>query len=98
MKNFIAILLLAASTVSLALLNTGCTQATAATLSSPVGQEVTIQFRRDALGAASPNPIGPVTGLVKQVSITGTFVRLSEGWIVISKEDNRELWIDRSTV
>ena len=50
-----------------------------------VGQECLVQFRRDALGAASRHPIGPGTGTVgdSDMMLTGTFQRMDSEWLVI---------------
>jgi hypothetical protein len=100
MKKLLAVLLLISSTASVALLTTGCGQAAAASAGSPFGREVTIQFRRDALGTAAPLPVSPTTGRINgaEVAVSGRLMKFTEEWIVISQGENRELWINRSTV
>ena len=70
-----------------------------AVMKPSVGAYCEVQFRRDALGAASDHPISPHTGSTAgvHVSVGGTFVRMDRDWFVIYAIDS-ELWIPRSAV
>ena len=73
-------------------------------LSEWIGQNVRVQFRRDALGAASNIPISPDTGEINgaSTSIIGTLVSVTESEIVIMRsrlsQQARPHWIPRETI
>ena len=71
----------------------------AAPLSSLVGRQCKVQFRRDALGLAAPAPVPP-TGQGpggRAVSLEGTVRSISGAWIVIER-DGRSYWVAQSSV
>ncbi len=63
------------------------------------GSIVTLQFRRDALGAAAQLPVSPTTNGINgaQVSITGQLVTIAEDWIALELKGKRH-WVPRETV
>jgi hypothetical protein len=77
----------------------GCNRANAAPGGTIRGKSCTIQFRRDALGAAAALPVSPLTGSINgaETSISGTFVRFNDEWIVIESRGN-EIWVPRAVV
>ena len=82
------------------MLLTGCDQATAAGSSSPpVGKRCTIQFRRDALGAAASLPVSPMTGNVNgaDTAISGTLKSSVGEWVVLDYA-GKETWIPKTVV
>ena len=85
-----------AATLSL----TGCDNATAADSSaSPAGKPCTVQFRRDALGAAASLPISPTTGGINGVdtAISCTFKSTRDDWIIVTRA-GKEVWIPKSVI
>jgi hypothetical protein len=71
----------------------------AAELTPPLGKNCTVQFRRDALGAASTNPVPPLTGSFNgaETAIGGKLKNVTSEWIVIERAGS-ELWIPRRSV
>lgn len=73
-------------------------------LSEWIGQNIQIQFRRDALGAASNLPISPDTGEINgaSTSIIGRLVSVSDSEIVMmrsrGKREARPHWIPREAI
>ena len=65
-----------------------------------VGEQCTVQFRRDALGAAHPNPVPPLTNSINgaETSVSGTLVSADDSWVVLDRGDSGELWIPTSNV
>lgn len=65
----------------------------------PTGSRVTIQFRRDALGSAHPNPVPPTTDSINgaAVSFSGTLSKANRDWIVVS-QDGKAHWIPRDVI
>jgi len=63
------------------------------------GSYCTVQFRRDALGAAADLPIPPTTGSISgaSVCVTGKFSRMDEDWVILT-EGKDETWIPRSVI
>lgn len=61
----------------------------------PVGALCTVQFRRDALGAAGVQPIPPTDEAA--VSMTGTLKGVHQKWLVLA-QGPEETWIARDTV
>lgn len=74
--------------------------ACAPSISPPTGKEVTVQVRRDALGAASELPIGPLSGSVNGavVHVNGLLKNVNGEWIVIETAAETEVWFARSSV
>ncbi len=64
-----------------------------------LGKTCTIQFRRDALGAAANLPISPNTDGINgaDTSISGKLVRVTTDWLVIER-GGKDLWIPQSVV
>lgn len=64
------------------------------------GSYCTVQFRRDALGAAADNPIPPTTGSINGagVCITGKFSRMDEDWVILTEGKDVETWIPRGVI
>ena len=65
----------------------------------PIGKACTVQLRRDALGAASPNPIPPLTDMHNgaETSVGGKLKSVTPEWIVLDRTGH-ELWIPKSSV
>ncbi len=65
-----------------------------------VGEQCTVQFRRDALGAATELPISPLTNSTNgaETSVSGTLVSADDRWVVLDRGDGDELWIPTSNV
>ena len=85
-----------AATLSL----TGCDKATAADSSgSTAGKPCTVQFRRDALGAAASLPISPMTGGINgaDTAISCTFKSTRDDWVIVNRA-GREVWIPKSVI
>ena len=61
-------------------------------LSEWIGQNIKIQFRRDALGAASNLPISPDTDEINgaSTSITGRLMSVSDSEIVIMRSKRKQ--------
>jgi hypothetical protein len=92
-------ILVSGAAFAAALLVTGCDQATAAGFSSPpVGKPCTIQFRRDALGAAGL-PVSPMTGNINgaETAITGTLKSTSGEWVVLDR-GGKEVWVSKTVI
>jgi len=88
----------------LTLLATGCGQSNQSgmdttELSQWLGDNVRVQFRRDALGAAAALPISPKTGEINGASTTivGKLVKVHSSSIVI-EESQRRKWIPREVI
>src|SRR5438874_708324 len=67
-------------------------------LSGHVGGMCTVQFQRNALGAAG-NPISPTTGNFNgsEVQITGKLLRVNSGWICLGI-DQAEYFIPKEVI
>lgn len=65
----------------------------------PTGKNVTVQFRRDALGSAHSLPISPTTDSINgaRVSLTGKLIIINEEWVVLDFEKNKH-WIPRDAI
>ena len=65
----------------------------------PVGKLCTIQFRRDALGAAATLPVSPMTRNINgaDTSIEGILVKITEQWVVIEK-GGKQVWVPKTVV
>jgi hypothetical protein len=92
MKSFILALALLVSVVF-----TGCGGPEAPALQT--GKDCTVQFRRDALGAAANNPVPPMVNRMNgaETCAMGTLKRASAEWVVIEKH-GKEIWIPRSVI
>ncbi len=77
----------------------GCDNDDEGAPSLKLGKPCAIQFRRDALGAAAPLPIAPMTVNINgaDTNITGTVMRTTAGWIVLEKEGG-EIWIPKGVI
>src|SRR5882724_4713546 len=99
MKN---LLILACSLVSagaLTLFTSGCNSAVAASSSGlRPGAQCTVQFRRDALGAAASLPISPTTSGINgaDTAVSGKLAVMNEEWVVL--ESRGEIWIPKSVI
>jgi hypothetical protein len=88
------------ATMIAALSLTGCDHATAADRpASSSGKSCTVQFRRDALGAASSLPISPMTGGINgaDTAISCTYKSTREDWVIVERA-GKELWIPKSVI
>ena len=65
----------------------------------PSGEACTVQFRRDALGAAAANGIPPTTDSMNgaSVSVHGKLVRTDSEWVIL-RSAGKTLWIPRSSI
>ena len=68
-------------------------------LESWEGKNVTVQFRRDALGAAASLPIGPETNSINgaQTSVSGVLVQVDTESVTL-ESNARQRWIPKSVV
>jgi uncharacterized lipoprotein YehR (DUF1307 family) len=85
-----------AATLSL----TGCDKATAADSSGTfAGRPCTVQFRRDALGAAASLPISPMTGGINgaDTAISCTYKSTTTDWVIVYRA-GKEVWIPKSVI
>jgi hypothetical protein len=75
----------------------GRTSATAADRST--ARACTIQFRRDALGAAANLPISPMTGGINgaDTAISCTFKSMREDWVIVERA-GKEVWIPKGVI
>ena len=67
----------------------------------PLGETVTVQFRRDALGGGANLPVPPTTNSVNgaEVSLTGKLLRVDFDWILLDVPGSTSLhWIDIDSV
>ena len=65
-----------------------------------IGKGCTVQFRRDALGAAADIPVSPTTGEINGASVTvaGTLSQVSDRWVVIRDHKGGEFVVARESV
>lgn len=65
----------------------------------PASTQCAVQFRRDALGAASNNPIPAETDNYNgaQVSLTGTLKGMSPEWIIVNQGET-DYWIAKDAI
>ena len=83
-----------------ALLATGCDRAQAAGFSNPPnGRQCTVQFRRDALGAAANLPISPLTDGINgaDTTVAGILKHTSDEWVILDR-GGKEIWIPKSVI
>jgi hypothetical protein len=64
-----------------------------------VGRTCRVQFRRDALGMATPAPLpaGADSSGGRPVTMTGTIVMSADGWVVLESA-GRATWIPQSAI
>jgi hypothetical protein len=64
-----------------------------------VGKNVTVQFRRDALGSAATIPVSPFTNNLNgaDTSFTGKVYRVDGNWLVVDFREKR-VWVPREVV
>ena len=67
------------------LINTGCNSAVASSTGPQRGVQCTVQFRRDALGAAASLPISPMTGGINgaDTALSGKLIGTTDEWIIL---------------
>lgn len=63
------------------------------------GSYCTVQFRRDALGAAGDLLVPPTSNMHNgaETCVTGKFSRMDEDWVILT-EGKDETWIPRSAI
>ena len=78
-------------------MNSGVGNAEAPALQT--GKACTVQFRRDALGAAANLPVSPTTHSINgaETCVMGTLKRATAEWVVIEK-NAKEIWIPKSVI
>lgn len=64
-----------------------------------IGKRVSVQFRRDALGAAAPVPVSPTTGSFNGAAtiVAGKLIKVDSESIVIGPKE-RPKWIPREVI
>ena len=64
-----------------------------------VGKACTVQFRRDALGAAANIPVSPTTHNINgaETCVMGTLKRAMAEWVVLER-NGKEIWIPKSVI
>ena len=64
-----------------------------------MGENCTVQFRRDVLGSARDLPVAVTTDVINgaQVSLSGRLVSIDTDWVVILRPEE-EFWIPRDHV
>jgi len=105
MKAFAFILGMVAVVAAL-IVTTGCEQRVHA--AAPGGSRLaqmhskmcTVQFRRDALGAAGTLPVSPMTGGINgaQVAVTGKLRSFDDAWLALDTEKHGVLFIPKEVV
>ena len=65
-----------------------------------VGKNVTIQFNRNSLGAASPIPISPNTDGMNggETSIYGIVEKFEGNWVLLKLSANKVLYIPKESI
>jgi hypothetical protein len=65
----------------------------------PLGKNITVQFKRDALGAAASSPVPPMSGMHNgaETSIAGTLKNVTPEWIVLDRNGS-ETWIPKTAI
>lgn len=88
----------------------GIDQESSRLLRSKVGESCVVQFRRDALGTASPNPISPMTGNHNgaETVLRGVLKSVKGDWLILDvpvpdtmidgKSVVRECWVPKASV
>jgi hypothetical protein len=68
----------------------------------PVGSDVVVQFRRDALGSATANAVPPTTSSINgaAVCLYGKLIKVNNDWVVLTRSGGggREYWIPQETI
>jgi len=99
MKTLLTILACVTAFAATMLL-TGCDSATAAGSSSPpTGKTCTIQFRRDALGAAASLPVSPLASNINgaETAISGTLKSTTSEWVLLER-GGKDVWVPKSVI
>ena len=98
MKALLITLVCITTTIA-ALSLTGCEQAAAADKPVTSGRPCTVQFRRDALGAAASLPIPPTTHSMNgaETAISCTYKSTRDEWAIFER-GGKELWISKSVI
>jgi hypothetical protein len=92
----LAVVAAIAATLSLV----GCGQAAVAgSPTPPLGKPCTVQFRRDALGAAATLPVPPTTGSFNgaETSISG-LLKSSSGERIVLDQHGKKTWVPKSVI
>lgn len=78
----------------------GCMPVGEAVIGPKFGKQCTVQFKRDALGAASLNPVPPLTNSFNgaETSVSGTLTHADADWIVIDSGTGSEWLIPKSNI
>ena len=65
----------------------------------PIGKNCTVQLRRDAMGAAAPVPIPPLSANHNGIDtcVTGKLKMINPDWIVLDRNGS-DMWIPKSSV
>lgn len=65
----------------------------------PLGKNVTVQFRRDALGAAASSPVPPFSGMHNgaETSVSGKLKNVTPEWIVLDRNGS-ETWVPKTAI
>ena len=65
-----------------------------------VGSTCKVQFRRDALGAASTLPVPPMTDNINgaDTNVVGTLEAINREWVVLKQNDIKKTWIPREVI
>ena len=100
--NRLVLTLGAVALLSTASLFLGSNRAGAAALGSggpPLGENCTVQFRRDALGSAANLPVSPLTGSINgaETCVIGKLRSFSGEWVVVERAADT-LWIPKAVV
>ena len=78
------------------LLAAGCSDdSDSALLAKKTGSTCIVQFRRDALGSGSQNPVPPFTDAFNgaQVNVSGTLSHVDSRGIMLTDVQSKEIWI-----
>jgi len=95
MKSLLITLVCITATVATVSL-TGCDRAIAAESS---GKPCTVQFRRDALGAAASLPVPPMTAQINgaDTSISCTYKSTRDDWVIVNHA-GKEVRVPKSVI
>lgn len=65
----------------------------------PLGKNVTVQFKRDALGAAASSPVPPFSGMHNgaETSVAGKLKNVTPEWIVLDR-NGAEIWVPKTAI
>jgi hypothetical protein len=83
------------ATISITMLLAGCDSGP----TPPAGKSCTIQFRRDALGAAATVPVPPMTDNINgaDTSISGLLKSTAGDWVVLD-HGGSEVWVPKAAI